>query len=76
MHRKHPALEHSAAGGRCQGSGAVSLHQHHASHGPTGNALGAGQQLDLACPATQPSWRMRLIESPGLSGAAVASGPR
>ena len=41
MHRKHPALEHSAAGGQCQGSGAVSLHQHYASHRPTGDALGA-----------------------------------
>jgi hypothetical protein len=58
LRRKRPALEHSAAGGRCQGSGAVSLHQYYASHRPTGDALGAGQQLDLASPATQPSWRM------------------
>jgi hypothetical protein len=41
MHRKHPAMHHSAAGGRCQGSGAVSLHQRYASHRPTGDALGA-----------------------------------
>jgi hypothetical protein len=35
MHRETPGDAHSAAGGRCQDSGAVSLHQRYASHRPT-----------------------------------------
>ena len=61
MHRKHPAPEHSAAVGRCQGSGAVSLHQHDAPHRPTGDALDRSATRP-ARPA-QPSWRMRLMIS-------------
>ena len=44
--------DHGAARGRRQGSGAVSLHQHDPPHRPTGDALDAGQQLDLASPTS------------------------
>jgi hypothetical protein len=43
--------DHSAAGERRQGSGAVSLHQHDPPHRPAGDALDVGLQLDLASPA-------------------------
>jgi hypothetical protein len=44
-------VDHSAGRGRCQGSGAVSLHQHDLPHRTAGHALDPGRQFDPPCPS-------------------------